>query len=77
MTRQAKRIPARSSTAEFIVRVASRADVSLQGRIEHVQSGDAQCFRTLLEMVLLIHTKMELAGFPQNTMELRSWSRDT
>lgn len=59
--------------AEFFIRVASREGATVQGKIEHVQSGHIQYFRSLLEMALLVEEKMNALGVPQSTMEMRSW----
>ncbi|MBS4022814.1 MAG: hypothetical protein KGZ79_10425 [Dethiobacter sp.] len=64
----------RNISADFIVRVSSVQNATWQGKIEHIQSGQAQLFRSFLEMLFLAQEKLDTLGYPQPDTELRSWS---
>ncbi|RJE47616.1 hypothetical protein A7K50_02905 [Dehalobacter sp. MCB1] len=60
--------------ASFILRVSAMEDYDLQGRVEHVGSGDFQTFKSYGDMVRLMHNKVEEVGIPQSGSILRKWS---
>lgn len=62
-----------NGSTEFLVRVVFSDGPDLQGRIEHLPSGQAQQFRSYLEMVTLIRQKLEEGDRPQEEGVLRSW----
>lgn len=59
--------------ASFILRIYSGEGCDLQGKIEHMGSGQYRTFRSAGEMVRLIHRKMEEIGLPQASCILRTW----
>lgn len=59
--------------AEFILRLNTSKDKCLVGKIEHISSGQVQYFDNLLQMIKLLHHKMEDLDSPQSTTVLRSW----
>jgi hypothetical protein len=71
----AKRVQARSS--DFVISMSCGEDADMHGRVEHVQSGQVQRFRSFLELLGLMHNKLEETGFPQNTTEIRSWKEES
>lgn len=58
---------------EFIVRIHSRHDATIQGEVEQIQPGQAQQFRSLLELLQLIQTRLDETGCPQPVAEMRRW----
>ncbi|MGM0688629.1 MAG: hypothetical protein ACQESO_03500 [Bacillota bacterium] len=59
--------------SDFIIRVKSGHTISLQGKIEHIQSGQVQYFNDFLELILLIQAKLDEKGYPQCDTEIRSF----
>ncbi len=63
----------RRTSSEFIVRITSNNGVTWQGKVEHVQSGQVQQFRSCIELFRLMQEKLERTGCPQSATERRSW----
>jgi hypothetical protein len=66
----------KEKAADFIVTVYYREDTSMQGRVEHLRSGQVRHFRSFLELVMLVQAKLEETGHPQSADALRSWKDD-
>jgi hypothetical protein len=66
-----------SKSADFIIRVTSVNNATWQGKVEHVHSGQAYHYQSLLELVNQIHYKLETFDYPQSDTQLRSWGEDT
>lgn len=62
-------------SSDFIIRVVSQENSSIQGHIEHIKSGQVAYFSSCFEMVLQIHKKLEELKYPQSTTTLRTWDR--
>lgn len=60
-------------SSDFIVRLKGGESTSVQGKIEHIQSGQVQYFNDFLEMVLLIQAKLDEKEYPQCDTELRTF----
>lgn len=67
------RIRGRTSS-DFIIRFSGSAEMAWRGKVEHVQSGQVQYFRSCLELWRLIQQKLDEIGHPQATMKMRTWS---
>lgn len=61
--------PGRSS--DFIIRVKSGTGASIEGKVEHVHSGESHYFKDYLELVMLMQSKLDDIGAPQSDTELR------
>jgi len=64
-----------SRAKDFLIRVTSRKDASIQGVVTHLASQQSQSFRSLLELTYLLHDRLEEIGMPVAGVELRSWPR--
>ncbi len=62
-----------NKASEYMVRLYPQDQPDLQGRIEHVQTGEVQYFASYMELIILMHEKMEEHKFPQPGMEVRTW----
>lgn len=60
-------------SADFMLRIMGRAGKDWQGKVEHVQSGQVQQFRSCIELFRLMQEKLERTGCPQSAMERRLW----
>jgi hypothetical protein len=60
-------------SSDFIVRVKSGKGVAIQGKIEHIQTGQVQYFSDFLEMLMLVQGKLDEIGNPQRDTELRTF----
>lgn len=69
-----KKNPPTSRGSDFIIRVKSGHTISLQGKIEHIQSGQVQYFNDFLELILLIQAKLDEKGYPQCDTEIRAFN---
>jgi hypothetical protein len=65
--------PPGNKNASFILKIYSGENCDLQGKIEHVGSGQSRTFRSAGELIKLIHEKMEETGLPQASCRLRTW----
>lgn len=63
----------RRTSSDFIVRITSNNGITWQGKVEHVQSGQVQQFRSCIELFRLMQEKLERTGCPQSAMERRLW----
>lgn len=61
------------TSSDFIVRITNRAAMTWQGKVEHVQSGQVQQFRSCIELFRLMQEKLERTGYPQSATERRCW----
>lgn len=66
-----------SRAKDFMVKVTSRTNVGLQGEVTHLSSQQTLSFRDLLELIALVHNKLEELGIAVPAMEIRSWPRLT
>lgn len=62
--------------AEFIVNVSLSTSHDLQGHLEFVPSGETTGFSSVMDMLMLMQTKMNEYGVPQSTTILRSWNEE-
>ena len=62
--------------AEFIVNVSVSSSNDLQGHLEFVPSGETTGFSSVMDMLMLMQTKMNEYGVPQSTTILRSWNEE-
>lgn len=69
--------PDRNNISDFIVNITAALDGSIEGKIEHCQSGAVKHFKSCMEMFLLIRDKLDDVRFPQSSYEIRSWVGDT
>ncbi|KUO64339.1 MAG: hypothetical protein APF84_09890 [Gracilibacter sp. BRH_c7a] len=60
-------------SSDFIIRVVSQDNSSIQGHLEHIKSGQVASFDSCIEMILQIHRKLEELKHPQSTTTLRTW----
>ncbi len=58
--------------SEFVVRVKSGQGLAINGKIEHIKTGQVQYFNDFLELVLLIQSKLDENNYPQSDTELRT-----
>lgn len=63
----------RGNFSDFIVRIKSGEGFSVQGKIEHVSSGQVQYFNDFLELILLMQNKLDEKDHPQCDTELRTF----
>ncbi len=63
----------KTSSSDFIVRVKGGQGVALQGKVEHVHSGQVQYFNDFLELILLMQNKLDEHDYPQNETEIRTF----
>lgn len=61
------------NNAAFIVKIYAGGGWDIQGKIEHVASGQTADFHNVREMMLLLHDKIEDLGLPQANSSLRTW----
>ncbi len=62
-----------SHSADFIIRISNYSAQVLQGSIEHCSSGGTVDFRGLANLLEAIDGRMNESGFPQASMNLRTW----
>ncbi|MBU3111059.1 hypothetical protein [Clostridium lacusfryxellense] len=62
-----------NKSEDFTLNIIANNDTSIQGEIEHCNSGQKRCFRSLIEMILLINEKLNEVQFSLPTNEFRSW----
>ncbi len=60
-------------TSDFFIRVKSNQGVSIQGKLEHIQTGQVQYFDDFLEMLVLLQEKLDENNYPQCDTELRNF----
>ncbi|HEY5560218.1 MAG TPA: hypothetical protein VIK72_00425 [Clostridiaceae bacterium] len=63
----------KNSAPGFILNIIVNEDGCVHGRIQHCESGEVKNFRSLIEMILLIHGRLDQMQFPQPTNQIRSW----
>ena len=61
------------NASTFVVRVNNTGNPCMEGRIEHLLSGDVQQYRSIMEFIHLIRQKLEETGFPQPATKIRTW----
>ena len=66
-----------SGKPEFLVRVLMRQNASWQGELHWISTGQTIYFRSLLELVNLMHEAMEMTGEPEAEYSFRSWKEAT
>lgn len=59
--------------SDFILEITADPRGCTQGTIQHCQSGQSQDFRSFIELIVLMESKLNELQFPQSTHELRSW----
>ncbi len=62
-----------SNASNFFIRVTSRENLTWQGEIEHLHSGEVIKFRSLLELISLVNEMTDIMDFPQATFQIRNW----
>jgi len=62
-----------SCSSDFVIRLEKTADLTLKGKVEHVQSGQIQYFDDFLELVMLMQDKLDEQDKPQCETELRTF----
>jgi hypothetical protein len=65
-----------SRPADFIVRFYLTGETCVQGKIEHVSTGQIRRFGSFLEMTVLIQSKLDEMDFPQEALESRTWEEE-
>ncbi len=63
-------------SSDFLVRFQSHNNGTFQGKVENIQSGQAQFFRSFLEMCSLLQRKLDEHDFPPKAAEFRSWKEE-
>ena len=63
----------RGGMSDFIIRIVSQNQATLQGTIEHLASGESQQYRSLMELLNLIMDKLQECGSPQPTTAYANW----
>ena len=64
-----------SRAKDFVISITSRKGVSIQGVVTHLISQQSQEFRSLLELISLLHDRLDEMGIPVSGVELRSWPK--
>jgi len=64
-----------SRAKDFVISITSRKGVSIQGVVIHLISQQSQEFRSLLELISLLHDRLDEMGIPVSGVELRSWPK--
>ncbi len=64
----------RCKQSSFFVRVRFRQNVSWQGEVQWMEGEKTKSFRSLLELIMLMHGAMEEGESPQTDSKLRSWT---
>ena len=59
--------------AEFLVKIAFRQNASWQGEIQWLNTGQKKCFRSFLELVMLMNQCLEKSGCTRSSYSFRSW----
>ncbi len=62
-----------SCSSDFVIRLEKTADLTVKGKVEHVQSGQIQYFDDFLELVMLMQDKLDEQDKPQCETELRTF----
>ena len=64
-----------SRAKDFVINITSRKGLSIQGVVTHLLSQQSQEFRSLLELISLLHDRLEEMGIPVSGVEMRSWPK--
>ena len=75
MTSKRKKRYQGSRAKDFVVSITSRTGVSIQGVVTHLIAQQSQEFRSLLELIFLLHDRLEEMGVPVSGVELRTWPK--
>ncbi|UWG98580.1 hypothetical protein LPY66_07255 [Dehalobacter sp. DCM] len=59
--------------ATFLIRVSPGLEGDIQGKIEHIGSGQYQEFQSYGQMIQLINRTLEETGLPMSDSILRKW----
>ena len=62
-----------SRVKDYFVTITVRQDATLQGIVTHRLSQHSQRFRSFLELITLLHDKMDELGPPVSGVEMRTW----
>jgi len=74
MSRDMKQISHNTGrTSDFIIRIKSAAGPAIEGKVEHIHTGEVQYFNDFLELITLLQHKMDTSGSPQSDTELRTF----
>ncbi len=60
-------------SSDFLVRIKSGKGSSIQGKVEHVRTGQVHYFNDYLELLMLIQDKLDENIYPQCDTELRTF----
>ncbi len=72
MERKSKQVNS-SSGVSFSVRFLFRQNATCQGELYWVEAGKTVRFRSIMEMVTLMHEAMDKTGKPTVEYDLRNW----
>jgi len=64
-----------SRARDFSVSITTLRDATVQGVVTHLSAQQSRGFRSLLELLSLIHNRLEELGMPVPGVETRSWQR--
>ncbi len=59
--------------ADFLVRIVFRQNASWQGEVQWLNTGQKRCFRSFIELALLLHQSMEKSVYPRSKVSFQSW----
>ncbi len=63
----------RNNPSEFIIRIKNDGQLSIQGSMEHIHSGQVCHFEDFVNMILIAQQKMDEGLYPQSDTELRKF----
>lgn len=59
--------------ADFLVRIVYRQNASWQGEVHWLNTDQKKCFRSFLELTLLLNQCLEESAYPRGGYAPRSW----
>ncbi len=59
--------------SDFIIKIISRHEHTIQGYVEHIYTGQWQSFDSMLELFKLLNKRMDDDNSPQPTNSMRTW----
>ena len=65
-----------SKSEDFTLNIIMNNDSSMHGEIQHCKSNQVSCFRSLIEMIILINEKVNELQLSEATNEFRSWVKE-
>ena len=73
MKREAAQSIEKIGGADFLVRIIFRQNASWQGEVHWLNTGQKRCFRSFIELALLLHQSMEQSAYPRGGHSFPSW----